>query len=135
MLGILLTNIGTPAAPRTRERFRTIVQGWMGRNQPGVFNQALMELGATVCLPTNPQCSDCPVSANCRALQAGTVAQLPVKLRKVEPVRGALEALDAWVTGLRRDQWASRANIRKIEIDHDHGGLAKLNPLADWTSE
>lgn len=56
-------------------------------------------------------------------------------LRKVEPVRAALDGLDAWVTGLRRDQWASRANIRKIEIDHDHGGLAKISPLADWTAE
>jgi phosphoadenosine phosphosulfate reductase len=56
-------------------------------------------------------------------------------VRKVEPIRGALEGLDAWITGLRRDQWASRANIRKIEIDHDHGGLAKINPLADWTLE
>lgn len=56
-------------------------------------------------------------------------------VRKVEPIRGVLEGLDAWVTGLRRDQWASRANIRKIEIDHDHGGLAKINPLADWTLE
>ena len=54
-------------------------------------------------------------------------------IRKVEPIRGVLESLDAWITGLRRDQWASRANIRKIEIDHDHGGLAKINPLADWT--
>jgi phosphoadenosine phosphosulfate reductase len=54
-------------------------------------------------------------------------------VRKVEPIRGVLEGLDAWVTGLRREQWASRANIRKIEIDHDHGGLAKINPLADWT--
>ncbi len=54
-------------------------------------------------------------------------------VRKVEPIRGVLDGLDAWVTGLRRDQWASRANIRKIEIDHDHGGLAKINPLADWT--
>ncbi len=53
-------------------------------------------------------------------------------VRKVDPIRGVLENLDAWVTGLRRDQWASRANIRKIEIDHDHGGLAKINPLADW---
>jgi thioredoxin-dependent adenylylsulfate APS reductase len=53
-------------------------------------------------------------------------------VRKVEPIRGVLEGLDAWITGLRRDQWASRANIRKIEIDHDHGGLAKINPLADW---
>ncbi len=56
-------------------------------------------------------------------------------VRKVEPIRGVLEGLDAWVTGLRRDQWASRANIRKVEIDHDHGGLAKINPLADWTLE
>jgi phosphoadenosine phosphosulfate reductase len=56
-------------------------------------------------------------------------------VRKVEPIRGVLEGLDAWVTGLRRDQWASRANIRKIEIDHDHGGLAKVSPLADWTLE
>jgi phosphoadenosine phosphosulfate reductase len=56
-------------------------------------------------------------------------------VRKVEPVRAVLDGLDAWVTGLRREQWASRANIRKVEIDHDHGGLAKLNPLADWTLE
>lgn len=56
-------------------------------------------------------------------------------IRKVEPVRRALEGLDAWITGLRRDQWASRANIRKLEIDHEHGGLAKISPLADWTYE
>lgn len=56
-------------------------------------------------------------------------------LRKVEPIRHVLDGLDAWITGLRRDQWASRANIRKIEIDHDHGGLAKISPLADWTYE
>jgi len=56
-------------------------------------------------------------------------------IRKVEPIRRALEGLDAWITGLRREQWASRANIRKVEIDHDHGGLAKINPLADWTYE
>lgn len=56
-------------------------------------------------------------------------------VRKVEPIRQVLATLDAWVTGLRREQWASRSNIRKIEIDHDHGGLAKINPLADWAYE
>ena len=56
-------------------------------------------------------------------------------IRKVRPLRRALADLDAWITGLRRDQWASRANIRKVEIDHDHGGLMKVNPLADWTEE
>jgi thioredoxin-dependent adenylylsulfate APS reductase len=56
-------------------------------------------------------------------------------IRKVRPLRRALNDLDAWITGLRRDQWASRSNIRKVELDHDHGGLMKINPLADWTEE
>ena len=81
------------ASPRTRERFRAIAREWMGRGHPGVFNQALMELGATVCLPANPLCHACPLSRDCRALAAGTVAQLPVKLRKIEPVAIAAELL------------------------------------------
>ena len=55
--------------------------------------------------------------------------------RKVLPLRRVLSSLDAWVTGLRRDQLSSRADTRKIEADNDHGGLVKLNPLADWTEE
>ena len=74
------------ASQRTRERFRAIARQWMGRGQPGAFNQALMELGATVCLPANPLCRECPIAGDCRALREGTVAQLPVKLRKKEPV-------------------------------------------------
>lgn len=57
------------------------------------------------------------------------------QVRKIEPLQRALSGLLGWVTGLRRDQWASRANLRKLEIDHDHGGLLKLNPLADWSAE
>ena len=54
-------------------------------------------------------------------------------VRKVQPLTKHLDGLDAWVTGLRRDQWATRTNIRKVEIDHDHGAIVKLNPLAEWT--
>jgi A/G-specific adenine glycosylase len=74
------------ASARTRERFRDIARRWMGRSLPGAFNQALMELGATVCLPANPLCRACPLAGGCRALQEGTVAQLPVKLRPAAPV-------------------------------------------------
>ena len=56
-------------------------------------------------------------------------------IRKVRPLTKHLHSLEAWVTGLRRDQWASRTNIRKVEIDHDHGAVVKLNPLAEWTEE
>ena len=55
-------------------------------------------------------------------------------VRKVQPLTKHLDGLDAWVTGLRRDQWATRTNIRKVEIDHDHGAIVKLNPLAEWTA-
>jgi phosphoadenosine phosphosulfate reductase len=54
-------------------------------------------------------------------------------IRKVQPLTRHLAGLDAWITGLRRDQWATRTNIRKVEIDHDHGAIVKLNPLAEWT--
>ncbi len=56
-------------------------------------------------------------------------------VRKVQPLIKHLAGLDAWITGLRRDQWASRTDIRKIEIDHDHGAIVKLNPLAEWTED
>ena len=54
-------------------------------------------------------------------------------VRKVEPLGRALEGLDAWITGLRREQAATRGRVRKVEIDADHGGILKLNPLADWS--
>jgi A/G-specific adenine glycosylase len=75
------------SAGRTRLRFREIAQQWLDPGQPGHFNQALMELGATVCLPRNPLCPVCPLGACCQARQEGTAAQLPVKLRKIAPVR------------------------------------------------
>jgi A/G-specific adenine glycosylase len=71
---------------RTRRRFHEIAQEWLDPRDPGTFNQALMELGATVCLPKNPLCLLCPVSAACRGFAEGTVDRLPVKLRRVEPV-------------------------------------------------
>ena len=57
------------------------------------------------------------------------------QIRKVQPLVRFLGDLDAWVTGLRREQWASRAEVRKIELDHDHGGIVKVNPIADWTKD
>ncbi len=57
------------------------------------------------------------------------------QVRKVRPLVEALRGLDGWFTGLRRDQWASRAAIKKVELDHDHGGIVKVNALADWESE
>lgn len=59
-------------------------------------------------------------------------------IRKVEPLRRRLDAADAWITGQRRDQSrATRAALSAVEADDDSvpgRTLAKLNPLAAWTS-
>lgn len=54
-------------------------------------------------------------------------------IRKVEPLKRALTGLEAWMTGLRREQAVTRTDVRKVEIDHEHGGIVKINPIADWT--
>ena len=54
-------------------------------------------------------------------------------VRKVEPLNRALKNLDAWMTGLRREQAVTRVDVRKVELDKDHGDIVKINPLVDWS--
>jgi phosphoadenosine phosphosulfate reductase len=56
-------------------------------------------------------------------------------VRKVEPLNRALKHLDAWMTGLRREQAITRTDVHKIELDKDHGDIIKINPLVDWSYE
>ncbi len=56
-------------------------------------------------------------------------------VRKVEPLERALKDLDAWMTGLRREQAVTRAEVAKVEVDKDHSGILKINPLADWSHD
>jgi phosphoadenosine phosphosulfate reductase len=57
------------------------------------------------------------------------------RVRKLEPLRRALGGLRAWITGLRREQAQTRAYTEKLELDEDHGGLCKINPLVTWTTD
>ncbi len=55
------------------------------------------------------------------------------KIRKVEPLTAKLATLEAWITGIRRDQAPTRAHAKKLEWDEKFG-LWKANPLADWSA-
>jgi A/G-specific adenine glycosylase len=57
----------------------------LDRRDPARWNQAVMELGATVCLPREPHCDLCPVAAHCAARLAGTARDLPLKKAKAAP--------------------------------------------------
>lgn len=54
-------------------------------------------------------------------------------IRKVEPLGRALQGLQAWITGLRREQNLTRTDLPEVEEDRVHGGLRKYNPLAEWS--
>jgi phosphoadenosine phosphosulfate reductase len=51
----------------------------------------------------------------------------------VEPLKRALSSLDAWITGLRREQNVTRSELLVVARDESNGGLVKVNPLSDWT--
>jgi A/G-specific adenine glycosylase len=65
---------------------RAAAEEWLDRDRPGDFNQALMELGATVCTPRSPRCDACPVAQDCAARGLGIAEQLPVRSARPEPI-------------------------------------------------
>ncbi len=74
-----------PGEPTPRT-VRVRLEPYLPPTQAGAFNEALMELGATVCIPRTPRCSECPVSRDCSAFQAGRVGEFPhPKVRKQVP--------------------------------------------------
>jgi A/G-specific adenine glycosylase len=70
------------ALPKTQARLWHLAARLVPRKNPGDYNQALMELGATLCTPRAPDCPRCLLSRNCRAKRLGIQEHLPVKKRK-----------------------------------------------------
>lgn len=56
-------------------------------------------------------------------------------IRKVHPLNKMLSDLDGWITGLRSDQTDVRSAAKKIELDEQHNGIIKINPIIEWTWE
>ena len=83
----VMSDFGDISSPATRRRLAAEAQRLLEPEQPGAFNQAMMELGATVCLPRNPRCLLCPVENLCVGRQSGHQNELPVKAQRVQPVK------------------------------------------------
>ncbi|MGN0794270.1 MAG: A/G-specific adenine glycosylase [Aristaeellaceae bacterium] len=81
-------NVGTPSVRRAlEEKAAELVPG----DRPGDFNQAMMDLGATVCVPGTPGCDRCPLCGICDACEAGDAEELPVLPRKNPPKQLVLD--------------------------------------------
>jgi len=75
-------------APAGRRRIQKLADELTVRSDPGRWKQAVMELGATICLPRSPRCSKCPVEPHCLARREGKAAELPTRVqrRRIRPV-------------------------------------------------
>ena len=84
----------------TRARIEDIAASLVPQNRPGDHNQALMDLGATVCVPGTPDCPRCPLSSFCDAFHAGDASELPI-LPKAKPQKVITYALLLILSGER----------------------------------
>ena len=77
----VLARLGASAQPPARQlaRFWRLSEALLDQQRPRAFNQALMDLGATLCTPRNPSCGLCPWQEHCAAYAAGDPARYPVK--------------------------------------------------------
>jgi len=83
---------GNLRAPRRWRRLGETAQDLLAQRAPGDWNQALMELGETVCTPQAPRCAECPVMRWCRAYARGITGKIPAPRRKREAVHVRIAA-------------------------------------------
>jgi A/G-specific adenine glycosylase len=77
--------IGTPInESKGIKEFKLLAQSLLNTEDPGTYNQALMEFGALVCTPKKPQCDICIFNDTCYALQKKAIDKLPVKVKKLK---------------------------------------------------
>ena len=121
-----------------RKKFRTRMEAAMPQDRPGEYNQALMDLGAMVCLPGGaPACGRCPLAGLCEAERLGLQDALPVRTKKAGRRREELTVYLLWRDGAvalrKRPETGLLAGL--WEFPHVPGALdedAAAAPLADW---
>ena len=114
----------------------TLADSLVAKQDPGGWNQALMELGATVCTPRSPSCMICPLAAQCRARAEGRVGELPILSEKKAPVAQKVQAVvatrnnDGAVLLARRQQDGLFGGL--WEPPSRNGATKEQKALAGW---
>ncbi|UGS23910.1 A/G-specific adenine glycosylase [Flavobacterium channae] len=79
--------------PKTKTEFQNLAQEVLAKDNPALFNQAIMEFGALQCVPKNPDCNSCVLNSSCAGLQNKRVDELPVKNKKIKITKRYLNYL------------------------------------------
>lgn len=77
--------INTPIdSTEGKKKFTLLANDLLDKKKPGLYNQAIMDFGATICKPQQPNCRECVLSSHCAAFKEGRVDLLPVKEKKLK---------------------------------------------------
>lgn len=104
---------GDVGSTMVRKRIQLAADRLLERTVPGEFNQAMMELGATLCRARSPRCGACPVARWCEARKAGSASELPLKVPKagVSELQTAVVVIQRGEHLLMRRRHASEARL------------------------
>lgn len=110
-------------ASRTPSAFQAEADRLLDPRSPGDANQALMELGATICLPLSPKCGQCPIASLCAAKSDGRVADFP-------PARSR-----ATVEAVETSLWLARDRRRRLWLEHRSDPPLRGMWMLPWREE
>jgi A/G-specific adenine glycosylase len=125
---------GDPAAAPLKKEIWQHAAELVPEQRPGDFNQALMELGATVCSPSSPQCPNCPLAERCVARAQGLTTLLPelaprTQATRVATVAALLTRKQTFAVEQLPDdapRWARMWQFPTVELTPDEDPLAAL---------
>jgi A/G-specific adenine glycosylase len=115
----LFATRGDLRQPARWQKLQRTADELLERNAPGDWNQAMMELGATICTPRAPKCLLCPVAKYCAALKQGIQEEIPEKRKKRATVAVALAAA-IFVDSQNRTLLLPPPRVGKEEVTADH---------------
>jgi A/G-specific adenine glycosylase len=110
---------GDTRAPRRWRKLEDMAEQLLAASDSGNWNQALMELGETVCAPQSPRCGTCPISRWCRARQLGLTQRIPARRLKRAAVNVKVAA------AILRDS-RGRTILVKYPGAHDHSLFSRM---------
>jgi A/G-specific adenine glycosylase len=92
-----------------KKYFNSLAQEWLDKTQPGKYNQAIMDFGATVCKPASPLCSECPFNKTCYAYRNNKIESLPVRTKKISIRKRRF----AYLVIKQNKKWAVHQRVQK----------------------
>ena len=121
------------------KHYAGLAQKMLPKDAAATYNQAMMDMGATVCTPKNPLCGDCPLHHQCQAFAQGTIAERPIKVKKLKRSTRYFNYLVIQHPDFRiiekrtaKDIWRNLYQFPLIETDAAIDALPQLQAELGW---